>query len=254
MGNGKVLWGLIGFPLSHSFSATWFNDKLAREGLIDIEYRLFPLASIEDFPSLLRSEPNLTGLNVTIPYKENIIPFLDELDEPAREIGAVNTICIRRENGKIRTRGFNTDAGGFLQSLPAPVAFKNALILGTGGAAKAVAFSLNLKNIDCLFVSRTRHGEDILNYQDLTPEIILNNPLIVQATPLGMYPRTDGFPPIPYHHLSENHFLYDLIYNPPVTEFMKRGKLNKAVAVNGLQMLINQAELSYGIFQNQAIS
>ena len=243
-----VLFGLIGFPLGHSWSAVYFNKKFKAEGDAGKAYRLFPLKNLDEFPALLTEYPELGGLNVTIPFKEKIIPYLDELDETARLIGAVNVIKITRTNRIIHTKGFNTDAPGFLQTLTASMPGGHALILGTGGGAKAVAYAFTEKNIMFQFVSRNTRGPGIISYNDLTFDLIRNHLLIVNATPLGLYPGIGKFPPIPYQHLTGDHFLYDLIYNPEETEFMKRGKSMNARTMNGLQMLINQAELSNSIF------
>jgi shikimate dehydrogenase len=242
------LFGLIGFPLGHSWSAIYFNKKFSLEGDSGKEYRLFPLRSIEEFPKLLSDYPELTGLNVTIPYKEIIIPYLDELDEIARSVGAVNTIKIIRKNGKIMTKGFNTDSPGFLLTLGEQVPKGPALILGTGGGAKAVAHALKMKNIRFQFVSRKPEGPCTISYKDLTFDLVNDHLLIINATPSGMYPDVDKFPPIPYQYLSEKHYLYDLVYNPEETEFIKKGKAMKTQTLNGRQMLINQAEFSYKIF------
>jgi len=243
-----LLLGLIGFPLDHSWSATYFNEKFRKEGRPDKEYRIFPLSTPDEFPALLKSHPDLTGLNVTIPFKEKIIPYLSDLDETARQIGAVNTIRIVREKGSIRTTGFNTDAAGFLMTLDLlPVG--NALILGTGGASKAVAFALKSKNIKFSFVSRKSNGPGIISYNELTVEVMRYNKLIINTTPVGMYPDQDQIPSIPYGYLTGDHFLYDLIYNPEETGFIKQGKLRNARTMNGMQMLINQAELAYQIFE-----
>jgi shikimate dehydrogenase len=220
----KLLFGLIGFPLGHSWSAGYFNEKFRSAGDIGKEYRLFPLEYLNEFPVLLAAFPTLAGLNVTIPYKEKIIPYLDELDDTARSIGAVNTIRIIRKNGTIQTKGFNTDAPGFLQTLADKNPRGPALILGTGGGAKAVAHALGRIKIAYTFVSRIKNGPGIVSYNDLTPDLIKEHPLIINTTPLGMFPDTGKFPPIPYVHLTEAHFLYDLIYNPEETEFIKLGK------------------------------
>lgn len=248
MALGKKLFGLIGFPLGHSQSPDWYNEKFRATGQVDKYYRLFPLANMNEFPGLFEKYRELTGLNVTVPYKEKIIPYLDLLDETARSIGAVNTIQVIRKNGMILTKGFNTDAPGFLQTLTNHIPQGPALILGTGGGAKAVAHALKEKNIRFEFVSRDKKGSGIISYNDLSFDLICNHLLIVNTTPLGMYPDTDKFPPIPYHYLSGCHYLYDLIYNPEETEFIKRGKTMSAQTMNGRQMLINQAELSYKIF------
>ena len=248
IGNYMVVFGLIGFPLDHSFSASFHNKKFRLAGEKEKDYRLFPLQSLDEFRPLLANNPELAGLNVTIPYKEKIIPYLDALDETARSIGAVNTIKITRKNGLILTIGFNTDAPGFLQTLTDQFPMGPALILGTGGGAKAVAHALKVKNIRFRFVSRSNEGPGIISYDDLTTELIRNHPFIINTTPLGMFPDTGKCPPIPYQYLSGNHFLYDLIYNPEETEFMKRGKAMQAQTMNGLQMFGNQAELSSKIF------
>ena len=244
----KLLFGLIGFPLGHSWSAGYFNEKFRSTGEAGKEYRLFPLESLNEFQGLLAKFPALAGLNVTIPFKEKIIPYLDELDDTARSIGAVNTIRIIRKNGMILTKGFNTDAPGFLQTLSVKIPQGPALILGTGGGAKAVAHALNGKNITYTFVSRKNTGPGIVTYHDLSPDLIREHLLIINTTPLGMFPDTGKFPPIPYLHLTEAHFLYDLIYNPEETEFIRRGKAMKSQTMNGSQMLQNQADLSYRIF------
>jgi shikimate dehydrogenase len=254
MNDRKVLYGLIGYPLSHSFSAHYFNEKFRLAGDTDKEYRLFPLNKSETFPDLLERHPNLAGLNVTIPYKEKIIPYLDEIDGTARSIGAVNTILIQRNRGLIVTKGFNTDATGFYQTLSGLTLAGPALILGTGGGAKAVAHALNKKNIPFTFVSRNPGKPGILSYDDLTSDIIRRHLLIINTTPVGMFPDTGEFPMIPYQHLSGNHTLYDLIYNPGETEFLKRGKIMGAKPLNGKQMLINQAELSYAIFTGNPLT
>jgi shikimate dehydrogenase len=254
MEQSEVLFGLIGFPLGHSWSAAWFNEKFRKTGEKGKEYRLFPLHDLCEFEALLRRFPTLSGLNVTIPYKEKIIPYLDELDETARSIGAVNTIKVNRSNGIINTIGYNTDAPGFLQTLTDTIPQSDALILGTGGAAKAIACALNIKKIPFTFVSRNKQGKGIISYQDLSVEIIQRHLLIINATPLGTFPDTNQFPPIPYNHLSSKHFLYDLTYNPPETEFLKHGHAMNTRIKNGERMLINQAELSYQIFTSRSLN
>jgi shikimate dehydrogenase len=242
-----VIYGLIGYPLSHSGSESWFADKLRNEGKAGYLYKKLPLASLDEFPSILDKYPDLKGLNVTIPYKEKIIPRLEELDPKAEKIGSVNTILIHREEGKVHLKGFNTDADGFLQSADFS-RHRQALILGTGGAAKAVAYALAETGISFLFVSRSKRSETHLTYPELTEEIISKHPLIVNATPIGMYPDIETFPPIPYHLLSERHFLYDLVYNPEMTVFLKKGAAAGAAIQNGFRMLSNQAEISYRIW------
>lgn len=246
-----TLLGLIGYPLGHSWSPEWYQRKFIQVGLPHAEYRLFPLSGIGQFPQLLKDMHELSGLNVTIPHKVNIIPYLDELDEQAAAVGAVNTIRITRHGGKIYTKGYNTDVAGFLHSLPDRLPPGPVLILGTGGAAKAISYALSLKKIPFRFVSRQPSEGTMLSYRELSAEIIKQHRLIVNATPLGMYPETDQYPPIPYNYLSAENFLYDLIYNPPETSFLRKGKEMGAATMNGVQMLENQAELSFRIFTRQ---
>ena len=221
-----TLYGLIGFPLGHSWSAEWFNERFRRTGDFHKSYHLYPLEDIREFPGLLHSQPLLGGLNVTIPYKEQVIPLLDELDPEARAIGAVNTIRIYRVSGKPVTKGFNTDAPGFLQTLTPAMTSGRALVLGTGGASRAVAHALAGEAVPVTFVSRLKKGPGIISCQELTKEVMESHPLIVNATPIGMYPEIDDYPPIPYHFLNEGHFLYDLVYNPEITGFIKQGMLH----------------------------
>jgi len=251
MDEKPVTFGLIGFPLEHSWSPGWFTEKFRKSGEGEKQYRLFPLKSLNEFPDFLRQNPGLAGLNVTIPYKVSIIPYLDELDDTARSVGAVNTIQLRRINGVFHSKGFNTDANGFFLTLTDAVPKGPALILGTGGGARAVAHALNRKNIPFKFVSRNISRPGIVTYKDLTREVIGPHLFIINTTPLGMYPDFGGYPPIPYKFLTGDHCLYDLIYNPEETEFIKRGTSMKASTMNGLQMLFNQAELSCNIFLNK---
>ncbi len=243
--------GLIGFPLSHSFSKKYFSDKFEKEAIADCGYELYPLASIDEFPELIASQPDLIGLNVTIPYKEQVIPYLDELDEKAEAIGAVNTITI--EDGKLK--GYNTDYYGFKNSLlqwvganPLP---EKALILGTGGASKAVKATLEDLSISYQFVSRTP-SEGLLTYDDLssTPQHVNTSTLIVNTTPLGTYPNTGQLPDLPYDQLTPDHYLFDLVYNPLITAFMQKGIDAKCWVKNGLEMLHGQAEKAWEIWND----
>ena len=244
--------GLIGFPLSHSFSKKYFTEKFEKEGIQGAQYELYPLESIDALPELLKEQPELVGLNVTIPYKQVVIPFLDELDEKAAAIGAVNTILIR--NGKLK--GYNTDYHGFKDSLlkwlganPMP---ENALVLGTGGASKAVEATLKDLNISYQMVSRNPQ-EGQLSYTDLstsTPQHVRTSKLIVNTTPLGMSPHTEAKPELPYEQLTEGHFLYDLVYNPLITAFMQEGINRKCWVKNGLEMLHGQAEKAWEIWNS----
>jgi shikimate dehydrogenase len=245
-----VTYGLIGYPLSQSGSGSWFTEKLINEGKPAYLHLNIPLSSLDEFPSIFRKYPGLRGLNVTIPYKEKIIPWLEELDPEAEKIGAVNTILIHRERGNIHLKGFNTDADGFLQSADFSK-HKKALILGTGGAAKAVAYALAQDGISVCFVSRSVKSTDHITYYQLSSEFFSRYTLIVNATPLGMYPNNETFPPIPYDLLSDQHFLYDLVYNPEMTLFLKKGSEAGATIQNGMKMLRIQAELSYRIWNNQ---
>ncbi|MGE0637274.1 MAG: shikimate dehydrogenase [Bacteroidia bacterium] len=237
--------GLIGFPLTHSFSKKYFTDKFEQQHIADAEYLNFPIETIENIHQVFERE-NLSGLNVTIPYKEAIIPFLDELDSTATGVGAVNTVVFR--NGK--KIGFNADVFGFETSLVGicnPEHETKALILGTGGSSKAVAYVLKKLGIQFQFVSRTQN-ENSLSYTDLKPQTILEHRLIINTTPVGMFPKIQDAPDIPYSFITSQHLLFDLIYNPEETEFLKRGKQQGAQTKNGLEMLQLQAERSWEIW------
>ncbi|MBL7825108.1 MAG: shikimate dehydrogenase [Saprospiraceae bacterium] len=243
-----ILYALIGQPLTHSFSKKYFTEKFEKEGIVDARYELFPLESIEYLPELLRQHPALCGLNVTIPYKESVIPYLDELDETAKAVGAVN--CIQIKNGHLK--GFNTDVIGFERSLndffdtPTPAQLhREALILGTGGAAKAVAFVLNRRGIPFKFVSRTAKGANNLSYSQLSG---LKPCLIVHTTPLGTYPKTEEMPPVPKSLFLKGQIVYDLVYNPAETLLLREAKRHGAQTQNGLEMLIGQAEAAWKIW------
>ena len=232
--------GLIGKSLSHSFSSSYFNEKFFKERITNTKYLNFELNDISEFPQLIKKQ-NLSGVNVTLPYKESIIPFLDELSENAKRIGSVNTIKI--SNGKLV--GHNTDVIGFKQSVIPLLSGRNtALILGDGGAAKAVKFVFNQLNIS----HKTINRNSSFDYSDITSEIIDFNTIIVNTTPLGMIPEIKNYPQIPYELLTEKHLLFDLIYNPKETLFLKYGRANKACTKNGLEMLQIQAETSWKIW------
>ncbi|MGH2666346.1 shikimate dehydrogenase family protein [Flavobacterium sp.] len=241
--------GLLGKSIGYSFSRNYFSDKFKNEGLANIFiYENYEIDSIEKFSDIFKSNPDLVGLNVTIPYKEAVIPFLDELSENARQIGAVNTIKITPEGKLI---GYNTDYFGFLQSLK-PLLKKHhtkALLLGTGGAAKAVAYGLNEIGIDSKFVSR-QSGENCITYDELTNEVFQECQIIINCTPLGTFPKIELFPDIPYHFLTQNHIAFDLIYNPEKTEFLKKAENKGAVIKNGYEMLVFQAEKAWKIWNN----
>jgi shikimate dehydrogenase len=245
-------YGLIGYPLGHSFSRNFFNEKFSSEG-IDAEYVNFEIPSIKDFPNVLLQNPTLQGLNVTIPYKQQVIPYLDELDEDARQIGAVNVIkVIRPEKGKVRLVGYNSDVIGFSGSIEPLLEprHRKALILGTGGASKAVDYGLRKLGLEVKFVSR-RKQEGMLTYEELTPEVMDDYKVIVNCSPVGMFPHTDECPQIPYELLTPNHLLFDLIYNPDVTLFMKKGKERGAIVKNGLEMLLLQAFGAWNIWNKK---
>lgn len=234
-----MLYGLIGKRLGHSFSASYFADKFRREGL-DCEYRNFELPTIDTLAGLLGREAGLRGFNVTIPYKEAIIPYLDSLTDEAREVGAVNTV--RVEQGRLT--GHNTDLEGFdlaLSGLLQGEEPRSALVLGTGGASKAVCAALRRRGIEYRTVSRTRG----LRYHDLTPELVADTPLIINATPLGMWPDTESKPELPYEAMGEGHRCFDLVYNPAETAFMAQARRHGARVCNGLTMLHSQADAAW---------
>lgn len=243
------LFGLIGFPLEHSFSKKYFTEKFIKESLTDCRFELFSIDNINKINGLIESNPGLIGFSVTIPYKEKIIPFLTDIDISASEIGAVNSVKVKRENNRIKLIGFNTDIYGFSESLkPLLKNFNSsALILGNGGAAKAVEYSLKKLNIEYLFVSRTKKAGTI-TYSDLNDNIIISNKLIINTTPLGMYPNVENCPDIPYNSLTSDHILFDLTYNPEITTFLKNGQNKNAKIKNGLEMLHFQAEQSWKIW------
>tara|TARA_B100001758_G_C18399444_1_gene608010 strand:+ start:1257 stop:1973 length:717 start_codon:yes stop_codon:yes gene_type:complete len=235
-----ITYGLIGKNLSHSFSATYFQEKFLREKISKTQYLNFELKHISEFPKLIE-ERKISGLNVTIPYKEKIIPFLDNLTDSAKSIGAVNTIEMK-ENKLI---GHNTDIIGFTKGITPMLGNRNkALILGNGGSAKAVKHALNKLNIEHKTVSR----KTSFNYSDITPKTIGYYDIIINTTPIGMYPEIDKYPQIPYQYLNKKHLLYDLIYNPVKTLFLYYGEKYKCEIKNGLDMLQIQAEESWSIW------
>jgi shikimate dehydrogenase len=244
------LYGLIGFPLSHSFSARYFEDKFARERITDCGYRLFPLEDISGIRKLILDHRELHGFNVTIPHKIAILPFLDTVSDEAAAVGAVNCVKIER-NGSVSTlTGYNTDVYGFRESLlPFLKPYhRKALVLGTGGAAKAACYVLEELGIDYTLVSRSGQMPDSLSYPQLTENMLRENLLIVNTTPLGMYPDLDRCPEIPYSFLTNQHLLFDLVYNPAETTFLKRGREAGTATLNGLKMLELQAEKSWEIW------
>ena len=239
-------YGLIGYPLGHSFSISYFNQKFADEG-INAKYENYEIASIDELTEILDSTPELRGLNVTIPYKEKVIPFLDSISPEARAIGAVNVIRVTHEKNKTLLKGYNSDVIGFTQSIEPMIDkkwHKKALILGTGGASKAICYGLKSLGIEPVFVSRYERPGTI-QYDKITPEVVKEYNVIVNCTPLGMYPKTDECPQLPYEAMDNHTILYDLIYNPDQTLFMRKGAEYGAEVKNGLEMLLLQAFASW---------
>lgn len=237
--------GLIGKTLTHSFSITYFSKKFEQEGITDCSYQNFELPQIQDIDSLLSQYPDLKGFNVTIPYKEEILPFLFQQNEIVQAVGACN--CVKVIDGKFY--GFNTDVIGFRNSLQPQLKqhHTKALILGWGGAAKAVVYALSSLGIDYLVVSRKK-AEATIAYTDIDKTLLEQYTLIVNTTPLGMYPNIEDAPQLPYALLSSKHFLFDLIYNPAQTQFLQLGAQQGAQTANGYDMLIGQAEESWRIW------
>lgn len=239
--------GLIGFPLGHSFSKKFFTEKFENEQ-IAARYDLYELDDISKFSSLVQ-DVELSGLNVTIPYKEKVIPFLHELDETAQKIGAVNVIKFMRRDGNLLLKGYNSDAIGFENSLKPYLQTHHtkALILGTGGASKAIDYVLNKLGVETTFVSR-RAQAGMLTYADLNEQIICENTIIVNASPVGTFPHSDECPDIPYQYLSDKHLLFDVVYNPAETLFLKKGRDCGSVGLNGEAMLVGQAIAAWEIW------
>ncbi|MBA7487769.1 MAG: shikimate dehydrogenase [Prevotella sp.] len=238
-------YGLIGYPLGHSFSINYFNEKFENEGM-DALYENFEIPSIKQFPEIIDTNPDLRGLNVTIPYKEQVIEYLDFLSPEAQAIGAVNVIRVEHKGKKTILKGYNSDVIGFTRSIEPLLEryHKKALILGTGGASKAIDFGLKSLGLQTLRVSRQEKPEAI-TYEQITPELIKDYNVIVNCTPCGMYPHADECPKLPYETMDSHTLLYDLLYNPDETLFMKRGKAHGALVKNGLEMLLLQAFASW---------
>ncbi len=239
-------YGLIGYPLGHSFSISYFNQKFADEN-IDAVYENFEIPSIDALHEVLGSNPELCGLNVTIPYKEKVMPFLDSVSPEARAIGAVNVIRVIHTGNDIELKGYNSDVIGFTKSIEPMLEskwHKKALVLGTGGASKAIDYGLRNLGLETVFVSRYERPNTI-QYKSITPDVVREYNVIVNCTPLGMYPKTEECPPLPYEAMDQHTILYDLIYNPDKTLFMKRGAEHGAQVKNGLEMLLLQAFASW---------
>ena len=253
-------YGLIGYPLGHSFSRKFFTEKFAKEG-IDAQYLNFEIPSIEEFPNIIKNNPTLRGLNVTIPYKQQVMQYLDDISEEARAIGAVNVVKVSKEG----LTGYNSDVIGFVESIKPLLKphHKKALILGTGGASKAIRYGLEKKlGMETAFVSRRKPDgsphkggdvqgtERVFTYEDITPEVLKEYEVIVNCSPVGMFPHVDECPALPYEAMNENHLLYDLVYNPRETLFMKKGAAQGATVKNGLEMLHLQAIASWNIWHD----
>ncbi|MBE0650567.1 MAG: shikimate dehydrogenase [Bacteroidales bacterium] len=248
------LYGLLGKTLKHSFSGDYFGKKFAKKG-IKAEYHLFEFDEVPDLHAFAKDNPSLKGFNVTIPYKRTVVAQLDEMSNLVRMTGNANVVKVVRKNGNIKLVGYNTDATGFEKSLEPLVKKRNnlrALILGTGGAAHTVAFVLRKMGIYFYFVTRNPYKVEMIGYSFITPEIINECQLIVNTTPVGMFPEMDACPNIPYENLDSSHILYDLVYNPPETLFLKKGKEKGATIKNGQEMLQIQAEESWKIWNNKS--
>ena len=244
-------YGLIGYPLGHSFSRDFFNEKFRNEG-IDAEYVNFEIPDISRFPEILTENPDLRGLNVTIPYKEKIISYMDALSEEARQIGAVNVVRVSERKGQTYLKGFNSDVIGFTRSIEPLLEpkHKKALILGTGGASKAIRYGLEQLGLEYRLVSRTPR-EGVWSYNQLTPETMQEYTVIVNCTPVGMYPHPDACPPLPYEAIGHDHLLYDLVYNPEETLFQRKGRGQGAITKNGLEMLLLQAYAGWEFWHSE---
>ena len=238
-------YGLIGYPLIHSFSRSYFNEKFQNED-IDATYENFEIPSIENLPEVIDSNPELKGLNVTIPYKEKVISYLDQISPEARAIGAVNVIKVTHNGNETTLKGYNSDVIGFTKSIEPLLErwHKKALILGTGGASKAINYGLKSLGLETVFVSRFERPGTI-QYNKITPDVIQEYNVIVNCTPSGMYPNVDECPQLPYEAMDSHTLLYDLSYNPDKTRFMSKGEEHGANKKNGLEMLLLQAFASW---------
>ena len=247
--------GLIGYPLSHSFSKRYYDAKLEREQINGVDYELYPIEAITALPALIADNPQLMGINVTIPHKIAVMDYVDHLSAEAEAIAAVNCIRIDRQAAKPVLTGYNTDVYGFMESLKPLLQpwHTSALVLGNGGAAKAVVYALSQLGITAHVVSR-KQGAGSYTYDELRAEHLANHLLVINTTPLGTYPDVDDCPDIPYDALGEKHVLYDLVYNPATTEFLKRGALNRATIKNGLEMLELQAERNWEIWNSECVT
>ncbi|HEX2977475.1 MAG TPA: shikimate dehydrogenase [Bacteroidales bacterium] len=244
--------GLIGFPLGHSFSKQYFTDKFRNENITGCSYENYPLESISLLPELIKTEPTLSGLNVTIPYKSSVISYLDNLSPEASEIGAVNVVRIERGDYNIKLSGFNSDVTGFTGSLLPFLRndIRKALVLGTGGSSKAVCYSLGKLGIDYTLVSRTP-GAGTISYEEINKDRLMDSLLIVNTTPVGMFPDVNACPNLNYKLLDRNHILFDLVYNPGLSMFLRKGQERGCTVISGLKMLHLQAERAWEIWNNR---
>lgn len=244
------LFGLIGYPLTHSFSQNYFRRKFEAEKIRKTDYLNFPITAMEQLRKVIYENPELEGLNVTIPYKESVIPYLDDIDTKAKAIGAVNVIKFDRSEGELKLIGYNTDVDGFILSIKPLLNehHKKALVLGTGGASKAIAYGLKQLGVEFQYVSRNAEG--LLSYNSLTKQIMQEHLLIINTTPLGMFPAVENSPEIPYEHITKLHLLYDCVYNPDKTQFLLKGKEQGATIKNGLEMLQIQADKAWDIWNS----
>lgn len=244
------IYGLVGYPIGHSFSSKYFTEKFQGEK-VDAGYHNFQMEDVQDLSKVLESHDNIAGLNITIPHKTNIFSFLTEVDETAKAIGAVNVVKASKTENGYHLKGYNTDVIGFEKSLVPQLkqSHKKALVFGTGGASKAVIYVLKTLGIHYKYVSRNK-GADQFSYEDITPEIIREYTLLINCTPLGMSPKQDMCPNIPYDSITENHYLFDLIYNPEQSIFLKNGANKGADTKNGLEMLHLQADAAWEIWNS----
>lgn len=244
-------YGLLGYPLTHSFSKKYFTEKFETEN-VESTYQNFEIDNINKFSEIVKNNPEIIGLNVTIPYKEQVIPFLDELNDSAHKIGAVNTIKIKRTKSGVHLKGFNTDTYGFETSLKPLLKkhHKKALILGTGGASKALKYILSNLGIEFVSASIEELKENEIRYEDINEKIMAERLLIINATPLGTFPKVDTFANIPYGFITDKHLLFDLVYNPGITRFMQKGLDKGATVKNGYEMLLQQAIKAYEIWND----
>jgi shikimate dehydrogenase len=244
--------GLIGYPLGHAYSQKYFEEKFKREGISDCKYQLYPISEISKIHNIISSQHNLIGLNVTTPYKELVIPYLNEVDDPILRLGTVNTIKITREGNKYHLKGFNTDVYGLkktFEGFTLPEGSK-ALIFGSGGSGKTVKFVLEEMGIKSTNVSREPKNLSQISYKNVTEAVLRHHNLIINASPVGMFPKVDACPEIPYEHITSNHICMDLVYNPAQTLFLKKCADKGASVVNGLTMLYEQADKAWEIWNS----